>query len=37
MESIDAGNESLHYIDKFCYLGDMIGAGDGAEGNYSKS
>ena len=31
VESIDIGNEFLQCIDKFCYLGDMIGAGGGAK------
>ena len=31
VESIAVGGESLGVVDKFCYLGDVIGAGGGAE------
>lgn len=31
LESIDTANNSLQCIDKFCFLGDIIDAGDEAE------
>jgi len=33
MERINIRNVTLEYIDELCYLGDMIRAGDGAEGS----
>ena len=32
-ESLTIENDNLDVVDKFCYLGDMISAGGGAEGS----
>ena len=31
LRHIQVNGDTLEYVDKFCYLGDMIGSGDGAE------
>jgi len=31
MEKIDVGDVTLECVDEFCYLGDVIGVGDGTE------
>ena len=33
-ESIDIGNVSLLHIDKFCYLGNVIGTWGGGDAGY---